>query len=64
MCIKLPYCARQIDHCIKSHVENLQRLGYNTISSCCGHNKYKPSIVIRNEDNSVFEYYSKIRLKD
>ena len=64
MCPKLPYCARNIDPCILRKIRNLQKNGLNTILSCCGHNKYQETIIIKNEDNSVFEFNSGRFLKD
>lgn len=59
MCKKLQYCNRQVDFCIKSLVNDLQTQGFDTILSCCGHGKYEPTIVIRNNDNSVFDFFTK-----
>lgn len=36
-----------IDRCIVDDVIELWALGYETIASCCGHNKVRPSIVVR-----------------
>ena len=50
--------ARRIDPCFVDIVKQVQEFGHNTISSCCGHKKYSPSILIRSEDNEVWEWFS------
>ena len=62
MCKKLPYCARKIDPCLLDKIKRLRRDGFNTISSCCGHGKYRPTVVVREHDNHVYELYSGITL--
>lgn len=64
ICQKLPYCARRIDPCIKDFVEMLNFIHqYRTLLSCCGHSKYKKSIVVFDRlSHNVFEYYSGIIL--
>lgn len=64
MCIKLPQCARQIDPCIRSTIDKLQDQGIKTILSCCGHEIYPKSIVIRHEDDTVTEHFSNVPLKN
>ncbi len=64
LCEKLPYCARNIDPCILAKIKKLQKMGLDTILSCCGHNKYPETIIIKNDDNTVYEYNSSKFLKD
>lgn len=65
MCKKLPKCAWKIDPCIQERIEYFQDVfRLKTILSCCGHNKYPETIIIRRPDNSVYEYYSLTILKD
>jgi len=63
MCDKKPYCGTRIDPCIIDQIAwiNLNS-DYETILSCCGHNKYKSSIIIININGSVFEWFSGIEL--
>lgn len=63
MCQKLSYCNRKIDSCIQNEVEKINRTGFNSISSCCGHKKYEKTIVIRRKNNSVIEFFTGIILK-
>ncbi len=63
MCKKLKGCANRIDRCIKSHVDWLNRNGFKTILSCCGHGKYPKTILLRFEDNRVYDLFSLIELK-
>ena len=37
----------RIDRCIHIMITNLNTLGVKTIASCCGHNKYDMTIVVR-----------------
>ena len=66
MCDKLPYCARNVDPCIKEDVEALNELyngKFKTLSSCCGHGRYHATIVVQNtRSKSVFEWYSGVSL--
>lgn len=62
MCIKLPYCAIRIDPCLIEEIQVLKDSGFNSISSCCGHNKYSPTVVIRDELNLCYELYTGIQL--
>lgn len=64
MCEKLKYCNRNIDSCLVEQIEIMQELGAKTISSCCGHDKYPPTIVIKRKDNSCYEHYSNTILKN
>lgn len=62
MCKKKPYCGSRIDECLQEEIENINREGIlRTISSCCGHGKYKPTIIVENlnsNSRNVFEWYS------
>ena len=63
MCKKLPYCAWKIDPCLIEEIRLLnQDLGFKTISSCCGHGKYEPTIIVRDELGLCYELYSEIQL--
>lgn len=44
---------RRLDPCMKPLLKFLRELGYETVASCCGHSKYKMTVVIRNcvDDN-------------
>lgn len=39
-----------IDDCISYLINHLNLVGIETIGSCCGHNKKKPSIVLANKN--------------
>jgi hypothetical protein len=61
ICSKLPYCARKVDPCIDSQVYLINRnagKGFKTVSSCCGHGKYKPTIVCLRTDGKLIEWFS------
>jgi len=67
MCQKVKGCNRQIDLCLRKQINTINNVpiyNFKTISSCCGHGKYRKTIIIKYKDNSVFEYYSGIRLHD
>jgi len=65
MCIKLPYCAREIDPCIREEIEVINTSKqYRTLGSCCGHGKYPKTIVVLDRyADRVFEWYSQTTLK-
>ena len=61
MCEKLPYCAREIDPCLISQIDMINAMGngMKTISSCCGHGKYKATIVLlRQRDMMLIEWFT------
>ena len=48
MCYKLRYCAIRIDPCMQELVNGMnQSECIRTLSSCCGHGRYPPTIVYR-----------------
>ena len=62
MCKKLPYCAPRIDPCLISQIEMINANcgnGLKTIASCCGHGKYKPTIVLLRVDGWIMEWFTK-----
>lgn len=56
MCQKKSYCNREIDKCIQSDIVYINKAGFKTVLSCCGHGKYFTTIVIRRKDNTCFEF--------
>ncbi len=36
----------RIDPCMREFIDSLRRLGIKTLSCCCGHGKYKMSVVV------------------
>lgn len=67
MCKKKNYCGSRIDECLKEEIKDIQREGIlKTLSSCCGHGKYPPTIIVKNLNSTsknVFEWYSHAILK-
>lgn len=49
MCDKLPYCNPRIDVCLKDIIKTMNNIQYKTLASCCGHEKYYATIVIKNK---------------
>lgn len=39
--------SRKIDKCMVKILKALRHDGYNTVACCCGHGKYKPTVVIK-----------------
>ncbi len=62
MCIKLRYCNRDIDDCIKEEIKKLNEQGIKTVSSCCGHGLFNKTIIFKNEEGKYYEYFSTIRV--
>ncbi len=64
MCLKKAYCSREVDPCIQSLVKAINQLtGFKTVSSCCGHNIYPTTIVIKNKNGNITEFYSGNKLE-
>jgi len=60
MCEK-PKNSRNIDPCLKDFIHLINQFSsYRTILSCCGHGKFKPSILVYNKDTKkVFDVFSR-----
>lgn len=64
MCQKKPYCSREVDPCIQSLVKAINRLNnFKTLSSCCGHEVYPTTIIIKDKTGNITEFFSGIRLE-
>ncbi len=64
MCQKKHYCSREVDPCIQPIVKAINRLnGFRTLSSCCGHNIYPTTIIIKDKTGNITEFYSGIKLE-
>lgn len=50
-----------IDHCIAPAVKALWDLGYITLSSCCGHGRETPSLVVGNSTDGSPEKLAAMR---
>lgn len=63
MCNKLPYCNPRRDKCL---IETLQTINtkttLKTLASCCGHDKYPKTIVVKDADGIIYEMYSGVLL--
>ena len=63
MCNKLPYCNPRIDECLIPIINFLNNSNdLKTLSSCCGHGAYNPTIVVKDKTSNIFEVYSGIIL--
>ena len=64
MCSKLPYCNPRIDVCLIQGIKDLNIIPhYKTLSSCCGHGKYDPTVVIKNLSTGIIsEFYTEMVL--
>ncbi len=59
MCKKLPYCAPRIDPCLLDQIKMINEnsgSGLKTIASCCGHGKYRATIVVLRADGWMLEW--------
>lgn len=65
MCSKLPYNNPRIDKCMMETIANINKEGrYRTLASCCGHNVYPKTIVVKDKlTGIILEYYSQIQLQ-
>lgn len=60
MCQKLHYCARKIDPCLTARVKEINDdPNLRTLSCCCGHGKYDPTIVVLHKACRIaYEYFT------
>ena len=64
MCSKKPYCSREVDSCIQPIVKAINQLnGFRTLSSCCGHNIYPTTIIIKDKSGNITEFFSGSKLE-
>lgn len=64
MCDKLPYENPRIDKCLIELIKQINSKGeYKTVASCCGHNIYPTTIVVRDKLGEIFEYFTKQQLR-
>jgi len=52
---------RRIDECMAFCIHVLNENGIETLGSCCGHGKYKPSVIIRH-NGSIMELISGVKI--
>ena len=57
-CDKLPYCNPRFDKCMIQVITDLNKSDLKTLASCCGHGKYKSTIVVKDKSGKIFEFYS------
>ncbi|MFW9872928.1 MAG: hypothetical protein ACFFG0_07490 [Candidatus Thorarchaeota archaeon] len=58
--LKQGYCNNRIDECLIKFIERINKYTpFKTLASCCGHGKYKPTIVIKDKNNTIFELFTK-----
>jgi len=59
MCkLNLHNCGGRIDPCMKEFINSLGILGIETLACCCGHGKYKMSVVVTDCINQPFDLIS------
>ena len=62
--LKKGYCNPRIDICLRKFIERVNRYSnFNTIASCCGHDKYNPTVVIKDKEGNIFELFTRIKLQ-
>jgi hypothetical protein len=52
----------RVDPCMREVVNNLRSTGAKPQGSCCGHGKYKRTIIMRTTDHRNVDYYSGIEV--
>jgi hypothetical protein len=50
---------RRIDKCMTPYLEYVKRQGHNPVACCCGHGRYEPTIVCKNQQGLVYEVLDK-----
>lgn len=48
----------RIDKCMKEVINTLNARDFETVASCCGHNKYPMSIIFKGKSGGFFELFS------
>ena len=60
MCEKVNYYGKsntRIDKCIRLLIKWLNNQGYKTVASCCGHNKYPMTVIVKFIKNGITIYF-------
>lgn len=55
--LKIDGVGRDIDSCIYDFTKMLNNNGYQTMASCCGHNKRPASIAFKNKHGEIRELF-------
>ena len=62
MCKKtnFKHCPSTIDKCMKNLIQNLNQhfVDIKTVASCCGHNKYLMTILVKDKHGNVWDICS------
>ncbi len=60
MCKKLPYRNPKKDKCLIKFIDRINKYTpFKTLASCCGHNKYNPTMIIKDKNGNVFELFTR-----
>jgi len=60
--LKQGYCNPRIDSCLSLRITYLKSIGLKTLASCCGHDKYPMTIVVKNQSGKIYDFFSNIEL--
>ena len=64
MCVKLPYNNPRIDNCLKKFIKRINKFSeFKTLASCCGHDIYNATIVMKDKKGDIFELFSRKKLE-
>jgi hypothetical protein len=63
MCQKLPYRNPRVDACLGDTLKSIRAAGFVPVASCCGHDRYPMTVVVKCPDGLVMEYFSKVLLQ-
>jgi hypothetical protein len=50
----------RVDECLTDVIASLNSNGMQTLGSCCGHGKYSTTIIIKGDDEKIYELYTGI----
>ena len=53
MCEWKPSSRNRIDPCIRETINNLEISGVRVLGSCCGHDRYPHTIIVRDRDGPI-----------
>jgi hypothetical protein len=64
MCDKLPYLNPRRDKCLIDVIKKINEdKNLRTLASCCGHEKYPTTIVVKDKEGNIYEYYSMTKIE-
>lgn len=58
MCNWLKSGNQRVDPCLRTKIDEMQEIGYDTLACCCGHGKYTETVVYRDVDGTIYATFN------